>query len=345
MLKKTLNQLFFIVCITCMSNSTLAKSVSVSISNLSDVAIYPKKTAFAAAITLNDTMVSAEVITKIVAINAEVGQIVKKGDILVNLDSSDFNLALQQAGANLISAQSQLKLSRKQLERAEQLVSDGFISPEALNIRETEHAEAQSLVALYRAKYETAKRTVAKCALKAPFNAVIRERLGQVGEITTVGNPLLRLNDIENIEVDAKLLPADVGSLTKKSQISFITGGETFPIKLKRIVPAVNEKDRNQTARFEFIKNKPAIGSAGTIVWGTNKPHVPVDLMVQRNGELGIFLYEDGNAIFFKLPEASEGNPALVELAPDTTVISQGQYRLQDKQAVILSNDIPEKPE
>jgi hypothetical protein len=67
--------------------------------------------------------------------------------------------------------------------------------------------------------------------------------------------------------------------------------------------------------------------------------------MVQRNGELGIFLYEDGNAIFFKLPEASEGNPALVELAPDTTVISQGQYRLQDKQAVTLSNDIPEKSE
>ena len=103
--------------------------------------------------------------------------------------------------------------------------------------------------------------------MKAPFNAFIRERTGKVGEITTVGNPLLRLNDIENIEVDAKLLPAAVGSLTENSQINFITGGENFPIKLKRIVPAVNEKDRNQTARFEFIKNKPAIGSAGTIVW------------------------------------------------------------------------------
>ena len=318
---------------------TNAESTNVAVISFGDIAIYPSTTAFASVMTLNDSKLSAEVSARILAINAEVGQVVKKGDVLIKLDPTDHNIALQQAGANLTSAQSKFDLSKRQLDRAQTLISKGFISPEALNVRETDFASAQSLVALYRAQYEAAKRSVAKCSIRAPFKSVIRERFGQVGEITTLGSPLLRLNDLEKIEIEAKIQPRDVESLSASSSITFISSEQSYPVTIKRIVPVVNEKDRNQTVRLKFLKNKPPIGSAGTIMWRTNKPHVPVDLVVQRNGTLGVFIYAAEKVTFFELPHASEGNPAFIKLPLDTLVVHQGQYRLQDGQPVSISGD------
>ena len=136
---------------------TNAESTNVAVISFGDIAIYPSTTAFASVMTLNDSKLSAEVSARILAINAEVGQVVKKGDVLIKLDPTDHNIALQQAGANLTSAQSKFDLSKRQLYRAQTLISKGFISPEALNVRETDFASAQSLVALYRAQYEAAK--------------------------------------------------------------------------------------------------------------------------------------------------------------------------------------------
>ena len=319
--------------------SAYAESTHVSVTRLGDIVTFPITTAFASVITLNDSKLSAEVSSRIVAINAEVGQVVEKDDVLIMLDAKDYNIALQQARANLTSAQSKFDLSKIQLERANTLVSKGFISPEALNVRETDFASTKSQVALYGAKYEAAKRSVEKCSIRAPFKSVIRERVGQVGEITTPGVSLLRLSDLENIEIEAKIQPRHGKSLTASSAIQFISGERSYPVEVKRIVPVVNERERNQTVRLRFLKDKPPIGSAGTIMWRSNKPHVPVDLVVQRNGQLGVFIYSSEQATFFELPHASEGSPAFINLPLETLVIHQGQYRVQDGQAVLVSGD------
>ena len=317
--------------------SAHAASTNVSVISLGEIVTYPSTTAFASVITLNDSRLSAEVSARILAINVEIGQVVEKGDVLIKLDPTDHNIALQQAEANLTSAQSKFDLSKRQLDRAQALVSKGFISSEALNVKETDFASTESLVALYRAQYEAAKRSVAKCTIRAPFKSIIRERLGQVGEITTPGFSLLRLSDLEKIEVEAKIQPRDVESLRASSSVKFISSEQSYPVTIKRIVSVVNEKDRNQTVRLRFLKKKPPIGSAGTIMWYTNKPHAPASLIVKRNGQLGLFTYTAGKARFLALPHALEGSPAFINLPLETLVIHQDQYRLQDGQPVSIS--------
>ncbi len=332
----TLVLLFFS---SCFAAAGYAEPTKASVVKLGEVAVYPVKSAFASVITLNNSKLSAEVSAKIKSISAEVGQIVNRGDVLIQLDATDYNLALQQAGANLIAAQSNLELSQKQLERAEKLVSDGFISPERLNLRESEFTNAKSKVTLRRAQYNAAKRNVAKCSVKAPFKSVIRERIAQVGEITAPGAPLLHLSDLSTIEIDAKVQPRHIDSLTLNRSIIFTSDGTEFPVRIKRIVPVVNEENRNQTVRLEFIKNHAAIGSAGTIKWAADKPHAPTDLLVQRNSQLGVFILNDNQAKFFVVPGASEGSPAMINLPLDTLMIYQGQHRLQDGQAVSIVSD------
>ena len=180
---------------------------------------------------------------------------------------------------------------------------------------------------------------MAKCSVKAPFKSVIRERIAQVGEITAPGAPLLHLSDLSTIEIDAKVQPRHIDSLTLNRSIIFTSDGTEFPVRIKRIVPVVNEENRNQTVRLEFIKNHAAIGSAGTIKWAADKPHAPTDLLVQRNSQLGVFILNDNQAKFFVVPGASEGSPAMINLPLDTLMIYQGQHRLQDGQAVSIVSD------
>lgn len=314
-------------------------TIEVSVIKLNEIAIYPNKSAFASVITLNNSKLSAEVSARIKSIKAEVGQVVDKGDILIQLDSTDYTLALQQAGANLIAAKSNFELSKKQLERAQQLVSDGFISPEGLNQRETEFTIAKSDLTLRRAQYEARKRDVAKCSIEAPFRSVVRERMGQVGEITMPGSPLLRLSDLRTIEVDAKIQPKDIKSLTLSSSINFKTGGVNFPVSIKRISPVVNEENRNQVVRLTFVASQSTIGSAGIIMWREDKPHLTTDVIVQRDGQLGVFIFKEEKANFFALTDALEGSPAPINLPLDTLVIHRGQHKLKDGYFVSIESD------
>jgi hypothetical protein len=64
---------------------------------------------------------------------------------------------------------------------------------------------------------------------------------------------------------------------------------------------------------------------------------LPANLVIRRNGELGVFVHRAGKAVFKPLPGAQEGRPVAVELPSGTEVIVRGRDRLQDGDAVTVS--------
>ena len=59
---------------------------------------------------------------------------------------------------------------------------------------------------------------------------------------------------------------------------------------------------------------------------------LPVDLLVRRNGQLGVFVMTDDCPTFTPLPAAEEGRPAPHNLPVDTAIVVSGQQRLKDCQ-------------
>ena len=167
------------------ATSAGAQAIPVTTKTFADVGIYPQRNAFATVISLNNSRISAEVTARIVEIPVEVGQVVRKGATLARLDSRDYALAAERSSAALDAAQSTHRFAVQQLERARKLVADGFVSPQALNQRETEVSTAAAQLRTAEADLATARRNVQKCLIQAPFRAIIKERLGQVGEIAT----------------------------------------------------------------------------------------------------------------------------------------------------------------
>ena len=304
---------------------------------LQSIAIFPEYKAPATVVTLNDSQISSELAAVVETIAVEVGQVVKKGDLLVSLNKRDYQLALQREQAALEALQVKIKFADYQLQRAEKLEKQQAVAEELLKQRETDLAvlvsENQSrLLAL-----KQAKRNLEKCDLRAPFDAVITEKLVGIGELANPGTPLLRIIDALQREVTAELQSYQLVSLRSASTLSFKNRNEAYPLQLRSVLPVVDMRKRTQEVRLTFSDTKALVGTSGELVWKNKQAHVPADMLVQRNGQLGIFIVNGDNlAKFMVIDDAAEGRPAQVDFAPDTKIVTKGRFRLQDGDAVSI---------
>jgi RND family efflux transporter MFP subunit len=296
---------------------------------LREVAIFPERSAQAQVVSLNTTRLAAEIAAPVQALPVEPGQTIRRGEVVARLDCRDYELAARRAAAQLEANAARERLAALQLERAQRLVAENFISRDLLDTRQAEHDAARAAVAVERAALETARRQVEKCVLRAPFPAIVAERLAQVGEMAAPGSPLVALIDTSRIEVRAEVQAADAGSLMRARQLRLRLDGEDYPLRLARLSPAIEPASRLRQARLRFGAKTAPVGASGRVIWRDASPHLPAELLVRRGGRLGVYTASDGRPRFHPLPAAEEGRPARADgLTPESRIVVRGQNAL-----------------
>lgn len=306
------------------------------------ILIYPGATAQAQVTSRNISEIAAQLSARIVSITVEPGQKIARGAVVARLDCRDYQIALSQAQAALKSAEARLKLASLQVKRTEELAARNFISGDALDSKRTELNIAQADRDLANSQVASAQSNVGKCVLTAPFAAIVEARPGNVGELASPGTPLVRLWDADGLEVAAQIQERDAASLKAAKTIELVTPEGRLPLNLKRISPAMSGASRTQEARLGFAAALPKPGASGQIEWQDNTPHLPADYLLTRKGALGLFVLEQNRARFIALPGVQEGRPAAINLAaidlkPDTRIITEGRFALQDGQTVSIT--------
>jgi len=309
---------------------------------LSSVAIFQELRAPASVISTSNSRISAEVSARIQAFPSAVGETVNKGDVIVRLEKSDYQLALEREQARLEALQARIELADYELKRAQSLSRKQAVSDQLLKQRQT---ELNTLLADNKSQQATvalAKRNLDKTDIRAPFPAIVTEQIGQVGELAAPGTPLLQIVDSSNLEVTAKIQAQYAQEVSQTRSLAFVQAGKAFPLHLRAITPAIDSKTRTREVRLSFIEQRPLPGSAGELVWKQVKASLPADLVVKRKGKLGVFVVNNANdktARFVPLPVAEAGRPVMADLPPDTLVITQGRFRLQDGDAITVQTE------
>lgn len=308
--------------------------VVVGVARPADVLVDLERAAPAAVISLNESTLAAQVAAPVAAVHADVGQQVPAGAPLVSLDAGDFELALRQAEAALASLVAQKAQADARLRRARELGENQYLSADELLARETEVRVVEAQIEAQQVAVAIARRNLDKCRVNAPFDAVVRERYAQVGAYVTPGSPLIQVSEAGRLELDAEIPDEIAGSLAQAASVRFRSRDESWPVVLLRLSPVIGTERRSRRARFGFSGAPPAVGRSGELVWTVEDGLLPANLLVQRDGRLGVFLHRDGRAEFLPLPRAQEGRPVPVELAPDTEIVVQGRERLQPGDAI-----------
>lgn len=311
--------------------------VPISLATLSSIQVYPERDAPAVAVTLNDTHLDAEIAGVIAAIEARVGDRVKRGQVVARVECEPYRIKVSRMQAALEAGRSSYAFAQRQFENARQLSQKRSISQEENDRREAEARTLKADVDRLSADLQAAAYDAGKCEIQSPIDAVIVERIASVGDYVVPGTPILRLLDDQNIEISAKVQEQDLDSLKSAQSIDFVSRNARYPVKLRTVLPLMETRLRTYEVRLAFAENRSALaGETGRLRWILGRGEVPADLIVQRGTTLGLFVVDEDKAKFIALPDARMGHPAAVDLPPETKVIVDGRYQLRDGDAVRL---------
>jgi multidrug efflux system membrane fusion protein len=304
--------------------------VPVSARPVQDLLVDSERRAPATVVSANRAAITSQVSAIISAVHRDVGADVAKGELLIELDAANARNNLAQAKANLAAIDAQIVEAKSRLAKAEDLLEKNFISDEELISRRANLAvlEANRVGAL--AAIDQAQLDLERTRITAPFDAAIIERQAQVGSFAQPGSPLITLVQTDRREIDVELDPRYSAKLPQVSNLTYVSQGQEWAVEVLRVSSVVDISTRVVRARLAFVDEQAPIGSSGQLVWVESSGRLPVDLVVQRNDELGVFVVDGNKARFVVLPNAQAGRPVDVDLPQDTLVVSRGQGRLQD---------------
>ena len=182
--------------------------------------------------------IAFEITGRISSIFVDIGDRVKKDEVLAKLDDSEVNANLEQAVARL-------DLANQVLNRFEDLRKKGFIS-----IQDFDKAKSEYLVAKSQVKFFEVKKS--QTILRAPYDGFIQNRFVDEGTVINGSNPILEILDANKVEAHVSIPENLVNNLEVSNDYVFEIGQEKAKGKFKRLAPMSASGSNSRLAIFEF---------------------------------------------------------------------------------------------
>jgi len=314
--------------------------------------------------------VAPKIAGRVDAIDVDIGDRVKKGQVVVEMDDDEPTQAVAEAEAELAVARAELqqaeadaRLAERELERTRLLAERQLASQSELDTAQARAEAQRAVVAVATARVTQREAALARARVQLGYTAVradwrggdavrvVGERMVNAGDTVAANTPLLSILGIDPItavgtapENDYALLREGQGVTVRADALP----GRTFRGEIARIAPRFAEDSRQ--ARFEVtLPNGERVLKPGmfvtirvTVATAKDATLVPHEAIVRRTEGPGVYRVTDGDpprVEFLPVTLGLEGDERVQILAPSIggRVVTLGQQMLEDGAPVIVS--------
>lgn len=305
----------------------------------------PARPAIGSLVAERGVTLGAELPGTVRAISFESGSAVKRGDVLVKLDTS-------AEEAQLAAALADASLARLTLGRARRLREGQANAQADLDAAEARAAQAEATVATLRAN-------IAKKTIRAPFDGRISIRQVELGQVVSPGTPIASLQSVSPIHADFWLPQQALAELSPGQRVRMRTDAfrdRTWDGEITTVNPEVDAATRNVRVRATFPnpdgRLRPGM-YANVEVLSTEERSVLVipatAVMFAPYGD-SVFAVEEKKdeagqtttVVRQKFVRTGDRRGDLVAvvsgLEPGETIVSSGAFKLRNGTAVAVNN-------
>ncbi|GGE76949.1 efflux RND transporter periplasmic adaptor subunit [Massilia psychrophila] len=276
-------------------------------------------------------------------VRVNVGDIVKKGQVLAVFASDSVNADVAQARAALQETRATAAEATANAARARTLQSSGALSAQQISQYLTAEQTANARIAASQATLASQQLRLKYTQVVAPDSGVISARNATVGSVVGVGAELFRMIRQGRLEWRAEVIAADLSRLKPgTSAIVKAANGTELTGKVRMIAPTIDLQTRSALV---YVDLPPTMGAnapfkagmfaSGQFELGTsNAMTVPQQAVVVRDGFSYVFrLNADGRVSQIKVQSGrrlGERIEVINGLTPDTLVVVGGAGFLND---------------
>jgi len=252
---------------------------------------------------VRQSTVAAQIAGRIVELRFDVGDYVKKGEVIARIDERAATQALAASEAQVRQAEAALRNARAEFERARQLVAQKFLSQAALDRAESEYKAAQARVTALLAGAGQAQTERSFATIVAPYSGLVSARHVELGEMATPGKPLMTGFDPGTLRVTATVPQAQVAAIQSgaKARVEVPSSARWVEATQLTVIPQADPRTHTTQVRLGLPADVrgiyPGIYARAHFVTGrTSALLVPRAAVLQRSEVTAVYVVPDSGA-------------------------------------------------
>jgi RND family efflux transporter MFP subunit len=276
-------------------------------------------------------------------VRVNVGDVVKKGDVLAVFSADTVNADVAQARAALAEAKANAGEAAANAGRARTLQSSGALSAQQISQYMTAEATANARIASARAALASQELRLKYTRVVAPDSGVISARTATVGSVVGVGTELFRMIRQSRLEWRAEVTATELSRIKRGTEaVVKAANGNAVTGKVRMIAPTIDPQTRSALVYVDLPVAATSSGAfkqgmfaSGDFQLGTSQAMtVPQQAIAVRDGFSYVFrLNQDSRVSQLKIQTGrrlSDRIEVIGGLTPESQVVVSGAGFLND---------------
>jgi RND family efflux transporter MFP subunit len=303
-----------------------------------------------------ETIIGAEVNgLRLTDVNVNVGDLVKRGQVLASFAPDTVNAELAQQNASIAEAEAALAEAESNATRARTLESTGAMSTQQINQFLTAAKTAAARLAAAKASASSAQIRLKNTRVVAPDHGVISARSAAVGAVLQGGQEMFRLIRHNRLEWRAELTATELGKIFIGQSVEVTTpAGATVRGRVRMVAPTVDPQTRQALVYVDLINDKNDANFAakagmyakGEFALGaTNALTLPTQAVVVRDGFSYVFEVKPDSRVTQRKVQVGRRTADRIEITrgidAGTTLVANGAGFLNEGDLVAVKPAAP----